>query len=282
MLRPRIGPTIGRSVATGLCVGLLLLTACDDAAPAVDREQMAARVGDVLPLAADTSAPLPDDRAGMLRVLAPLPVDALLVVYAIEGPGGIEGSLEVLAQPGGYRRENWTIEVPLGTEEARRLSGSTIQTPQGVWIEGSDPSTVSPSPLGALADAALSLDEAERRAIVEQLETRRAVLEEARADEAEAEQILGIPCRVTRVATIEMCLWEATGLPLRYRSDALELRVVNVDVDASIGDHAFDLPATPPVDVADFDPVQALHRLAKGDLAELSPYLHPGLRLPSA
>ena len=267
----------------------LTLCACDTAeSPTADRQQMSERVGDVLPMHVDTEAPLPEDRDAMLEALAPMPSDALLVVYEIAGPGGIEGSLEVLARPGGYRRENWTIEVPLGSEEDRRLSGSTIQTPDGVWVEGSPPDTFTPSPLGALADAALSLPEAGRRAVLEQLETRRAVLAEARADvldtpdaQDDPELILDTACHVTRVATIEMCLWEATGLPLRYRSDAIELRAVNIDADASIGEHAFDLPFPAP-DMPQFDARSALRQLAEGDLAGLSPYLHPGLRLPTA
>ncbi len=263
----------------------LTLCACDSAESPADRQQMSERVGDVLPMHVDREEPLPEDRDGMLEALAPMPSDALLVVYEIVGPSGIEGSLEVLARPGGYRRENWTIEVPLGSEEDRRLSGSTIQTPDGVWIEGSSPDAFTPSPLGALADAALDLPEAERRAVLEQLGARRAVLAEARADARDAseapESILDTPCHVTRVATIEMCLWEATGLPLRYRSDAIELRAVNIDSDASIGEHAFDLPFPAP-SMPQFDARSALRQLAEGDLAGLSPYLHPGLRLPTA
>jgi hypothetical protein len=288
MLRPRSGssaapaPRLAALVGAGL---LVLGSACDEGSSTPDPIQMAERVGDVLPVLAEAEdAPLPADREGMLRVLAPLPAEALLVVYEIEAPGGIEGSLEVLARPGGYRRENWTIHVPLGGEQERRLAGSTIQTPDGAGIEGSMPGSLSPSPLGALADAALALGEDERRAVIEQLRVRRAALAEARADDpSEPERILDVPCHVTRVATIEMCLWEATGLPLRYHSDGLQLRAVNIDVDASIGEHAFDLPfatkgALPP----DFDPRDAIRRLAEGDLAGLSPYLHPGLRLPTA
>lgn len=273
-----------RSLARLSAALLMTLPACDDAST-LHPEQLDERLTDVLPVVSPAEpAAVPRDREAMLRALAPLPTEALLVVYEIDGPGGIGGSLEILARPGGYRRENWTIHVPLGQQEERRLAGSTIVTPDGVWVEGRAPQTLSPSPLGALADAALGLPDDALRAVLEQLEIRRATLAEARADEsAESERILDVPCHVTRVATIEMCLWEATGLPLRYRSDGLALRVVNIDHDASIGAHAFDLPfETKATGPANFDTRDALRRLAEGDLAGLSPYLHPGLRLPSA
>lgn len=284
MLRTAVSRAVTRLPLALLGTGLLALPACDET-PTATLEQLDERLTDVLPVVSDPRpAPLPEDREAMLRALAPLPSDALLVVYELEGPAGIGGNFEVLARPGGYRRENWTIHVPLGEQEERRLTGSTIQTPDGVWIEGRGAETFSPSPLGALADAALALDEPARRQVLAQLRTRRTTLAEARAEDgADPEQILDVPCHVTRVATIEMCLWEATGLPLRYESDGLRLQAVNIDDDASIGEHAFDLPFTPEgAGPAGFDAHQALGRLAEGDLAELSPYLHPGLRLPSA
>lgn len=266
---------------------VLAISACDRTpTPGSDREAMLERVDDVLPRPATPEEALPGDRAAILRELAPLPTEALLVVYEVQGPGGVTGSLEVLARPGGYRRENWTIQVPLGAEGSRQLDGSTIQTPDGVWIDGSDPPVLTPSPLGALANAYLALPTEERRAVVQQLRGRRELLEQARAADAvtgaEPERILDVPCHVTRVATIELCLWEATGLPLRYVSDGLRLRAINIDLRASIGEHAFDLPGSVPrVAVPGFDPAAALQRLAKGDLADVAPYLHPGLRLPT-
>lgn len=256
----------------------------DDDAKAALRERM----DDVLPRPELTTVSLPTDRAGILRELAPLPSEALLVVYEVEGPGGVTGSLEVLARPGGYRRENWTIHVPLGEEGSRQLDGATVQTPDGVWIEGSAGApTPSPtaSPLGALAEAWLVLPEAPRAAVVEQLRAHRQALALARAAEREPpERVLDVPCHVTRVATIEMCLWEAAGLPLRYASDGLRLRAIHIDEHANIGEHAFDPPgavaAAAPA-VVGFDPVKALERAAEGDLAELAPWLHPGLRLPT-
>lgn len=248
----------------------------DDLAKAALRERM----DDVLPRPELTPVSLPTDRAGILRELAPLPSEALLVVYEIEGPGGVSGSLEVLARPGGYRRENWTIHVPLGEEGSRQLDGATVQTPDGVWIEGSAAAPTA-SPLGALAEAWLLLPEASRAAVVEQLRAHRQALALARAAESEPpERVLDVPCHVTRVATIEMCLWEAAGLPLRYASDGLRLRAIHIDERANIGEHAFDPPG-PPVAGVGFDPAAALQRAAEGDLAELAPWLHPGLRLPT-
>lgn len=284
MLRSASSRAAHRRPLALLSAALLLAPAACDQAPSASAELLDERLADVLPVVSPNEpAALPDDREAMLRALAPLPSDAILVVYEVEGPGGIEGSLEVLARPGGYRRENWTIHVPLGAEQERRLAGSIIQTPDGVFIEGSGAETFSPSPLGALADAALALDDDTLRGVLEQLDARRATLAQARSEAgSDSEHILDVPCHVTRVGTIEMCLWEDTGLPLRYASDGLQLHAVNIDDEASIGEHAFEVPfATTAATPAGFDASDALRRLARGELAELSPYLHPGLRLPS-
>jgi len=246
------------------------------------RAEMAERVGDILPVVVPIGAPPPQDREAILRELAPLPTDTLLVVYEVEGPGGLTGTLEVLARPGGFRRENWTLSVPLGAEGERRLAGSTIQTPDGVWAEGDPPEAWTPSPLGAVADAYLALDEPTQQAAVHQLRQLRTTLADARAAEPSPdERILDMSCHVTRVATIEMCLWEATGLPLRYESEGLRLRALNIDTRVSIGEHAFDVPFVP-VPPLDFDAKAAVTALAEGDLGDLAPLLHPGLRLPQA
>ncbi|MEM7160010.1 MAG: hypothetical protein AAF799_44640 [Myxococcota bacterium] len=274
---------IGLVGALGAFLGLLTLGACDEeTGSSEDRASMEERIGDVLPVVVPQDAPLPADRAEILRELAPLPSDALVVVFEVQGPGGLEGTLEVLARPGGYRRENWTLEVPLGREGTRRLAGSTIQTPDGVWMEGTAPETFTSSPLGALADAYLELDEEHRREVMDNLRGLRSTLAEARGNElATPEKILGVPCHDARVATIDMCLWEATGLPLRYDSEGLKLRALNIDTKVSIGEHAFDLPFATSGD-ANFDAEAALARLAEGDLSELAPLLHPGLRMPHA
>lgn len=287
---------LARGLAAWLGLAALVgpLVACDrdsgaGAAEAeVDAEARAKdlreRMDDVLPHLEPVASSVPADRNGILRELAPLPTEALLVVYEVEGPGGVTGSLEVLARPGGFRRENWTIQVPLGEEGTRQLDGATVQTPDGVWIEGSD-APPAPSPLGALAEAWLALPEGSRRAVVDELRAHREALARARAAEAEpSERILDLPCHVTRVATIEMCLWEAAGLPLRYASDGLRLRAIHVDEHAGIGEHAFDPPASAhavAAGVPGLDPLAVLRRAAEGDLTELAPWLHPGLRLPS-
>ena len=297
MPRLRHGPgfALARPLAAWLGLAVLVgpLAACErewgaGAAAEVDDEARAndlrERMDDVLPYLEAVAPPLPADRDGILRELAPLPSDALLVVYEVEGPGGVTGSLEVLARPGGWRRENWTIQVPLGEEGTRQLDGSTVQTPDGVWIEGSD-APPAPSPLGALAEDWLALPEASRRAVIEELRAHRQALARARAAEAAPpERILELPCHVTRVATIELCLWEAAGLPLRYASDGLRLRAIHIDERAGIGEHAFDPPTSAhaaAAGVPGLDAAAVLRRAAEGDLTELAPWLHPGLRLPS-
>ncbi len=291
MPRPWPDALVARSRRLAMLGGLALawasLAGCDRGAQTQPDDSGAAvreRMDDVLPHpepAGEGAFPL--DRAGILRELAPLPFEALLVVYELEGPGGVSGRLEVLARPGGYRRENWTVQVPLGAEGSRQLAGWTIQTPEGVWIDGAAALDPTPAPLGALADAWLALPEGARRRVVEQLRARTQKLAQARASEAEApEQILDTPCHVTRVATIELCLWEATGLPLRYASDGLRLRAIHIDEAAGIGPHAFDPPG--PLlraGVPGLDAAAVLERAAQGDLGELAPWLHAGLRLPT-
>ncbi len=263
----------------------LMLAACDDAQPSSEsRAAMVERLADVLPVVIAADAPLPKDREEILRELAPLPAETLLIVYRVEGPGGMQGSLEVLARPGGLRRENWTLTVPLGPEGERRIAGSTIQTPDAIWVEGQDASRMTRSPVGALADAYLELDESGRRAVVDQLRTLGSTLADARQhDDTTPDTVLDIPCHATRVASTTMCIWEATGLPLRYTSDGLRLVAVNVDTQATFGEHAFDLPAPPDTtDPMPFDARAALRRLVNGELGEVAPLLHPGLRLPTA
>lgn len=273
-------PRAARRLQT-LVLGLVLgPVGCDDGAGAPESvEAMTERVDDVLPVVVPADAPVPADREAILRELSPLPSETLLVVYEVEGPGGLRGNLEVLARPGGLRRENWTLQVPLGAEGERRLDGSTIQTPEGVWTEGSPPESFVPSPLGSVADAYLELEPKSRRAFVEQVRRLRQTLRVARGDdERRPEEILGVPCYVTRVASIELCLWEATGLPLRYEGEGLRLHALNIDTEASIGDSAFALPFQPPAAPSDFDASKAVAGFVEGELAELAPLLHPGLR----
>lgn len=280
------GQERGSAWIRGAIVGVLVLAACDlgggsdDAASS--RESIEARVADLLPVVVPAQAPVPQTAEAFLEELAPLPSESLLVVYEIEGPGGMQGSLEVLARRGGFRRENWTLDVPLGNEGNRRLSGSTIATPRGVWVDGQPEDSFVTSPLSGLAAAYAELPVDQRRSVVEAVREHAASLDRARSQAvAPAQAVLGVPCHETRVATISLCLWEATGLPLRYTSEGLSLVAVNIEVDPTIGEHAFDVPFEPPADET-LDSVATLRRIAGGDLSDVVPLLHPGLRLPSA
>lgn len=270
-------------VRSSLLAGVCSVAAGCDRGPAQsDAVAAAGRVADLLPVVVPANATVPSTRDGILRELSPMPVESLLVVYEVEGPGGLRGNLEVLARPGGFRRENWTLAVPLGNEGERRLAGSTIQTPEGVWVEGQPPEDWTPSPLGALADAYLELDQAERAAVVAQLRELSAGLTRAREDaEPSQERVLDVPCHETRVASIEMCIWEATGLPLRYESEGLRMQAINIDGNAPIGQSAFEVPFSAP-HAAPIDAAATVRAMAAGDLSEVAPLLHPGLRVPSA
>ena len=95
------------------------------------------------------------------------------------------------------------------------------------------------------------------------------------------ETIAGVECRVTRLASQDLCLWEATGLPLRYDGDAFELRAIRVELDPELGDRAFAIDDLPAPD-GSFDAEAALEALAHGSYGELGPWLHPGLRMPGS
>ena len=96
--------------------------------------------------------------------------------------------------------------------------------------------------------------------------------------------IEGQSCLETRVAGHDLCIWEETGLPLRYQGLTFSVVAREITVDAPVHAGTFALPpggkrATD--DEAVFDPAQSVERLAKGNVAELARLLQPGLRFAS-
>jgi hypothetical protein len=219
--------------------------------------------------------PIPADRDGVLHELAPLPAPSIVVVYDVTGPAGLVGTLEVLAAPGGRRRENWTLRLPVDGSD-HDLRGSKVRTPDAVWQspDGTAGRLV-PARLGAIADAIVDLDPATRTKVIELVRQWRGELDDARREHpGSVETIAGVECVRVPVGTGEVCTWEATGLPLRYvgpSSFAIVAR--HIDRESVLGASAFDIPlgaerlAAPPFDV--LDRVAAVARGDRSAIADL-------------
>lgn len=263
-----------RSIAARAVLLLAVAPACD-----LDRD---VPIAGELGTDAIVARPHPETRAAFLAELSPLPTDALLVVYEVEGPGELRGNLEVMLRPGGFRRENWSLSLPVAGDEAR-IAGTTIQTPDAVFVEGPDGRGAVAAGLGALADAYLALDADTQHEVVDVVRSIHARVARAREHGGgEVESLLGVECRPTRLAAQDLCMWEATGLPLRYAGGGFELRAIRIELDPNLGEAAFAIPAdvTPQPDPDPLDPAPTLLALASGGAPEVGAWLHPGLRLP--
>ncbi len=238
------------------------------------------------------SAPESLSAEQFLGELAPLPAPSLLVVYRMEGPSGLRGTLEVMARPGGFRRENWTVQVPTGDAAGSTLAevrGTTIQTPARAWtaLEGT-PGRVFDAPLAGLADAYLMLPADRRAAVVDRLREWHDGLRRAREEHpGRLDVVAGQPCLQTRLAGQNLCVWEEAGLPLRYQGAEFSLVATHIDLEPGLSPNAFRLPpeaadaqACPTGERFRLDPMATLQSVAEGELALLAAVLSPGIRLP--
>jgi hypothetical protein len=227
----------------------------------------------------------PETREAFLAELAPMPFATVRIEYDVTGPGGMDGMLELLAAPGGFRREAWSLQMPTTTVEPIAIEGSAIQTPDRAWTDAVDgPALVRDVPLGPIADAYLALPPASREDVASTLRRFHAELEAGRrVRPGQRAQVQGRDCLVTRVAAHRLCVWEQTGLPLQYTGAAFDVVARRIEVAPTVPAHAFDLPpggrraTEQPLPV---DPARSVERLAAGDVAELARLLQPGLRLP--
>jgi hypothetical protein len=228
------------------------------------------------------SRPMPTTREEFLAELSPLVSDPLLVVYAVQGPGGIAGTLEVMARRGGWRRENWSIAIDVAGEPMT-LGGSTIQTPDAIFVEGPEGRSAATASLGALADAWLARDQQTQRRVVATIRAHHDRL--AAADEGESrpvESVLGVECRATRMAGQDLCMWHAAGLPLRYEGGGFSLQAIAIDRAPQLGGSAFTIPpdVTALPDPQAIDAGAALDSLADGAMPRVATWLIAGLRWP--
>jgi hypothetical protein len=239
--------------------------------------------------AASTKAQVPRTRAGFLAELAPQLGGELLVVYDVEGPAGIAGSLELVTKAGGFRRETWSIVLQVAGQEDVHIEGSTIQTPERVWTGvGDEPGVITTSPLRALADGYLSLQPAEQARVVASLRAWHTDLSKVRAKHpGEVREVLGVQCLWLQIAAQHVCLWEEMGVPLRYRGRSFALEAKTIERDPEVSKHTFEFPEqaqkareVPAPGSLVLDPLESLHRLADGDYAPMALVLQPGLRIP--
>lgn len=234
--------------------------------------------------------PGPSDEAGVLALLAPLPVAddpespaaTLELRYRISGPDNLAGELVALHKAGGYRSERWTMHGDAGLE----LAGRTIATPSVQWTTvGEQAGERRERPLAALANAYLALAPERRAAALANLRAWRAELAKSRVEQpGEGETLEGERCVTMRIAAQDLCLWEETGLLLRYEGAAFSLVVTAIERGPTLPADAFVLPAiaadakrleTPKVDAA-----ALIEGLADGKVAPLVEQL-AGVQMPA-
>lgn len=246
------------------------------------------------PTAEPLAAPIPRDRGGFLRELAPLPHGAVLVVYRLTGPGDLRGTLELIVKRGGLRRENWTVQIPVPGREPQSRRGTVIQTPDLVYsqvptgAQGDEVAeTLGRSPVGPLADAYAALDAARQDRVVAALRAWHRDLAGARGEHpGETRTIAGRACLWTRVAAQSLCIWEEAGVPLYYEGGAFTVEAIRIDVNPQLAADAFEVatgdraPSPVPTELA-IDPTQALTKLEVGKYGAIALALAPGFRPPA-
>ncbi len=240
------------------------------------------------PAPAAVEAALPTTADGFLRELLPLPAPA---VYEVHGPGGLQGTLELLARPGGQRRENWTLRLARDGKAMVTRRATRIFTPARMWAGGEGrPGVVAPLPLADLGRAYEALPPARRRAVVRAVRDWHEELARARREHpGELRTVAGQTCTWTRAAAQTLCMWEEAGLPLRYEGPALSAEAVRIDraPALTLASDAFELPPAAararevpaPERLARIGP-DLLDRLEVGDVAALALTLQPGFRPP--
>lgn len=239
---------------------------------------------------------IPQTVEEFLERLVPLPSPAIVVVYEVTGPGNMQGTLELSTKPGGWRKEAWTLRIPVpgaegpgGSAVVTEVRGTVIQTPREIWTGIADQAgEVMPNPLASLGEAYLELSPTKRNDVLSALEGWYGKLAEARTEApGERSTIAGEDCLQTRVAAQNVCIWEAAGLPLAYEGAQFSLRAKEIRRPSSLPETTFERPAVAADAVEkpspiELDPQAALGELANGDYAPLALVLTPGFRVPNA
>jgi hypothetical protein len=264
-----------RAKVAGLAWLLIGCTAEERGATPVDPGEAIA-----IPAVVGAHSDVPADRQAVLAELAPVPGGAVVIVYDIEGPAGIAGSLEVLVAQGGYRRDNWRVSLPL-PEGAQEIRGSRLRTPELVWRgDGDDVGQTHAAPLGAIAAGIAELGAEQRAAVFDELRAWRSELTRAREENpGTRERIADIECTRVRAGAGEVCTWEELGLPLRYDGAAFRVTARHIERGARLGPHAFEIPAGAVATGSDDEAAPRLAAIVAGDRGEILRLLQPELEL---
>jgi hypothetical protein len=239
---------------------------------------------------------IPTSEAEFLAELAPLPegAEAIEVRYRITpttGDASLVGEMTTTLGVGGKRREQW--ELRAGPPDAQlRTTGLRIVTADRVWIanEGA-PGELSANHLGALARAYLQLPEDGRAKIIESIHAWHRMLAEQRERDGDTRsEVLEVSCLQTRIAAQNVCMWEETGLLLRYEGSAFRIEAFSIDRKPQLRPDTFTLPteAQGPVPAGGAEPnyEQVLRDIAEGSYGSVSalllaPEALPELRPPT-
>lgn len=226
----------------------------------------------------------PASAEALYAEFAPMPGGPAVVRYAVTGPGGMEGTMTVTVAEGARRAESWSLQMPLPGREPLQIRGAAVQTPDVAWTDAAEGSAERVAmPLGRIGKGFFALDSGTQHAIVDHVRTWHDEVARGRdAHPGTIEAVAGEACLRTRTAGQSLCVWEETGLPLEYRSEAFSLVATEVRRGVEIDETTFRIPGGAQ-DKADllqtFDVDASLKRLASGDLAQLPTLLQPSLRI---
>ncbi len=226
----------------------------------------------------------PASADALFAEFAPMPGGPVKVEYAVSGPGGMSGTMTVIVAQGARRAEHWSLSMPMPGADAVEIRGASIQTPAQSWTDAAEGSAeLVALPLGRVGDRFFSLDVPTQHAIVDHVRTWHAEVARGRqAHPGSIDSVADRPCLRSQTAGQSLCVWEHTGLPLEYRSEAFTLVAIKVSEGVEVDERTFQIPAgaSRKADAHQaFDVKQSLEKLAAGDLAELPGLLQPRLRV---
>ncbi len=226
----------------------------------------------------------PADVDALYAEFAPLPGGPVAVEYDVKGPGGMEGSMTVMVAEGSRRAEAWSLQMPMPGGETMTIEGAAIQTAAMSWTDAAEGSAETvPLPLGRIGKAFFELDTDTQHAVINHVRTwHREVTHGRETHPGAVDSVAGQACLRTRTAGQTLCVWETTGLPLEYRSEAFAVVATSVRVGVSVDDDTFAIPAGAPLKadaLQTWDVDASLRTLASGNLAELPSLLQPRLRI---
>lgn len=227
----------------------------------------------------------PADADALYAEFAPLPGGPVAVEYEVKGPGGMEGTMTVVVAEGLRRAETWTLVMPMPEGETMQIEGAAIQTAAMSWTDAAEGSAETvPLPLGRIGEAFFELDTDTQHAVINHVRTwHREVARGREVHPGAVDSVAGQPCLRTQTAGQTLCVWETTGLPLDYRSEAFSVVATSVRREVNVDDDTFAIPGGAPLKadaLQTFDVDASLRTLASGNLAELPSLLQPRLRVP--